>query len=90
MNSIRVREDRSMHCYQTFSIFDGGRQIGALQCKGVCFGVTRELNHRHGPWITFVGPNNSDARNFGSLVDEFDEAVQRVVERHNETLHGST
>lgn len=86
MTNINVREDKSMRCYQTFSVFDGDTQIGAVQCKGVCWGVTADLKHRHGPWITFIGPDNVNSRNFGPLIDNIEDAVERVMERHHETL----
>lgn len=90
---IHISQDTSIRNYQTFSVYDGDTHIGAIQCKGVCVGDWRSRNnrgnHEHGPWITFVGPNNTDARNFGPLINDKDEAVLRVVERHNETIQGT-
>lgn len=93
MSHILISEDTSMRNFQTFNVYDGDTQIGAIQCKGVCYGDLRSRNergnHEHGPWLTFIGPNNVFSRNFGPLVDDKAEAIHRVVERHNETLHGN-
>lgn len=87
MRNVRVVEV-DMKCFKTFKVYDGDTYVGAVQSKGFCWCTITHCRCRHGPWISYVGSTFDGSTNLQGLEDDFDKAVQRVVEAYHETLHG--
>lgn len=82
MPEIKVTDaSREFSNFKTWRIERDGVMIGAVQCVGPCFGLMRKCDpNKHGPYISFVGSNMRDAMNLAGAPDDFEEAVNRVVE----------
>jgi hypothetical protein len=66
--------------FETLDVYLAGKQIGTIQCEGVCYGEMREPNHKHGPWKAFVGPDGYKARNLPGWHETQQQAVAAILE----------
>lgn len=77
-------DGRPYYCFETFDVTVDGRTVGMFQCVGGpgesgCRGIMAERNHRHGPWIGFVGPDSEKARNLAGRFDSQRGAAEAVA-----------
>lgn len=77
--ALRSDGDR-FHNFETLEVVADGQVVGMIQCKGPCRGSFVGPGHRHGPWISFVGPDTDKARNLAGVQSSKEKAVEAVLE----------
>jgi len=79
---VGLRDDGlPYHSFRTLDVLLDDEAIGAIQCKGVCFGIMADPYHMHALWFAFKGPNGRGGKISGPHEGE-DAAIAAVLAKH--------